>query len=88
MAKVLIRDLDDDLVDSFKNEAKRRGVSMQVVLKQTLNENRPKVKSKAEILQQIDALRAKTGPEKSSLALELTREGRDYLDRKVQSLSE
>lgn len=89
MKNLLIRDIDESVIESWKQEAKRRGVSMQELLKQTINDNAPKAPAtKEEILKRIDALRAKTGPAKSNLALEIIREGRDYLDSKIESLRE
>ncbi len=89
MKNLLIRDIDESVIESWKQEAKRRGVSMQELLKQTINDNAPKrQETKEEILARIDALRAKTGPQKSNLALEIIREGRDYLDSKIESLRE
>ncbi len=89
MKNLLIRDIDESVIESWKQEAKRRGVSMQELLKQTINDNAPKAPAtKEEILKRIDALRAKTGPQKSNLALEIIREGRDYLDSKIESLRE
>ncbi len=82
MKNVLVRDLDDALVASFKNEAKRRGTSLQAVLKQTLNDNRPKALSKEEILRELKALRAESGPSNGVTGLELIQEGRRELDEK------
>jgi hypothetical protein len=84
MKNVLIRDLDDALVDSFKNEAKRRGTSLQAVLKQTLNDNRPKALSKEEILLRLEALREETGPPQVGWnSLDIIHEGRRELDEKM-----
>jgi hypothetical protein len=84
MKNVLIRDLDDALVDSFKNEAKRRGTSLQAVLKQTLNDNRPKELSKEEILLRLDALRKESGPPPDDWnSLDVIQEGRRELDEKM-----
>ena len=82
MKNVLIRDLDDNLVASFKTEAKRRGTSLQAVLKQTLNDNRPQALSKEEILLKLDALRAKSGPSDGTTGLDLIAEGRREQDEK------
>jgi hypothetical protein len=49
---------------------------LQAVLKQTLNDNRPKALSKAEILQELDALRAKSGTPDGMTGLEIIQEGR------------
>ncbi len=82
MKNILVRDLDDALVDSFKNEAKRRGTSLQAVLKQTLNDNRPTALSKDEILQELDALRAKSGPPDGMTSVEIIQEGRREQEEK------
>jgi EAL domain-containing protein (putative c-di-GMP-specific phosphodiesterase class I) len=87
MKNILIRDIDESVIESWKQEAKRQGVSMQSLLKKTINDNAPKAEmSKEEILAKIDELRAKSGPQKSNIALEIIREGRDYLDNKIESL--
>jgi hypothetical protein len=84
MKNVLVRDLDNALVDSFKNEAKRRGTSLQAVLKQTLNDNRPKALSKAEILLKLEALREESGPIQDGWnSLDVIQEGRRELDEKM-----
>jgi hypothetical protein len=84
MKNVLIRDLDDSLVESFKLEAKRRGTSLQAVLKQTLNDNRPKALNKKELLEALDALRA-SSPRTSNAptGLELIQEGRRERDERL-----
>jgi hypothetical protein len=82
MKNVLVRDLDDALVASFKNEAKRRGTSLQAVLKQTLNDNRPNELSKEEILRELDALRANSGPPDGMTGLEIIQEGRREQEEK------
>jgi plasmid stability protein len=84
MKNVLIRDLDDSLVESFKLEAQRQGTSLQAVLKQTLNDNKPMAPSKEEILCELDALRAEAGPAlKGWNSLEVIQEGRRELDEKM-----
>lgn len=87
MKNLLIRDIEENVIDSWKQEAKRLGVSMQELLKKTINDNAPKAKmTKEDILAKIDELRAQSGPQKSNIALEVIREGRDYLDNKIESL--
>jgi plasmid stability protein len=83
MKNVLVRDLDDALIESFKAEAKRRGTSLQAVLKQTLNDNRPQAQSKQEILRELKALRAEIGPSDGVTGLEIIQEGRRELDEKM-----
>ncbi len=84
MKNVLIRDLDDALVANFKSEAKRRGVSLQAVLKQILNDNQPKELSKDEILRRLEALREMSGPPQDGWnSLDVIREGRCELDEKM-----
>ena len=82
MKNVLVRDLDDALVERFKTEAKRRGTTLQAVLKQTLNDNQPKELSKEEILRRFEALREVTGPSNGITGLDLIQEGRRELDGK------
>jgi hypothetical protein len=84
MKNVLIRDLDDALVDSFKNEAKRRGTTLQAVLKQTLNDNRPNKLSKEQILLKLEALREASGPPQDGWnSLDVIHQGRRELDEKM-----
>jgi phage terminase small subunit len=84
MKNVLVRDLDDAVVESFKAEAKRRGTSLQAVLKQTLNDNQPQAQSKHDILRELKALRAELGPApKGWNSLEIIQEGRRELDEKM-----
>jgi hypothetical protein len=82
MKNILVRDLDDTLVESFKNEAKRRGTSLQAVLKQTLNDNRPKAIPLADVWHKLDELRAQSGPAEGMTGLELIAEGRREQDEK------
>jgi hypothetical protein len=84
MKNVLIRDLEDALVDSFKSEAKRRGTTLQAILKQTLNDNRPNKLSKEEILLRLEALREASGPPQEAWnSLDVIHEGRRELDDKM-----
>jgi hypothetical protein len=84
MKNVLVRDLDDALVESFKDEAKRRGTTLQAVLKQTLNDNRPQARSKQDVLHELRALRAKSGPAQAGWnSLDVIQEGRRELDDKM-----
>ena len=82
MRNVLIRDLDDNLVASFKNEAKRRGTSLQAVLKQTLNDNSPKISSLEDVWRDLDILLAQSGPSDGTTGLDLIAEGRREQDEK------
>lgn len=89
MKNVLIRDLDDALVASFKTKAKRRGTSLQAVLKQTLNDNRPKALTKDEILRRFDAFREESGPAQEGWnSLDVIQEGRRELDEKMARIFE
>ena len=82
MKNVLIRDLDDTLVASFKNEAKRRGTSLQAVLKQTLNDNSPKIGSLEDVWRDLDVLLTQSGPSDGTTGLDLITEGRREQDEK------
>jgi hypothetical protein len=87
MKNVLVRDLDDAVVESFKAEAKRRGTSLQEVLKQTLNDNRPQAQSKQEILRELDVLRAKSGPAPEGWnSLDIIHEGRRERDERLERI--
>jgi hypothetical protein len=82
MKNVLVRDLDDALIESFKAEAKRRGTSLQSVLKQTLNDNHPKAVLMDDVWCKLDAIRAQSGPSDGMTGLELIQEGRREQDEK------
>lgn len=87
MKNILIRDIDESVIESWKQEAKRQGVSMQELLKKTINDNAPKPEmSKQEILAKIDELRAKSGPSDGTTSLEIIREMREEQDKKFERI--
>lgn len=87
MKNVLIRNLDDGVVECFKKEAKRRGTSLQSVLKQTLHENQPKGTSKEEILRALGELRAKSGPVQEGWnSLEVIHEERQERENRIMGI--
>lgn len=85
MKNVLIRDLDDAVVESFKKEAKRRGTSLQAVLKQVVEANAPKTEDVA-FWEDLRRFRQETGPA-TNLTRALLDEGRAQLDEKMSRYS-
>lgn len=81
MKNVLIRDLDDRLVERFKREAKRRGTSLQAVLKQTLNDNQPEAIN-GSFWDRLESARKESGPA-TAITRDLIQEGRDTLAAKT-----
>jgi hypothetical protein len=85
MKNVLIRDLDDAVVESFKNEAKRRGTSLQAVLKQVVESNAPQ-NHDASFWAELRRSRLDTGPA-TNIARDLLDQGRAQLDEKMTRYS-
>jgi plasmid stability protein len=85
MAQVLIRNLDQDVVDSLKRKAEAEGLSLEAYLRQVLVEiARP---TRQEILKEIDAIRATSRPWRpgEQTAVDYIREGREELDAHARS---
>lgn len=77
MAQVVIRNIDDDVVERLKARAAAEKKSLEQKLRDVLTEAaRP---SRAELLAELDRIRAMTPPHPpgSPLAEDLIREGRD-----------
>jgi plasmid stability protein len=60
MAQVLVRNLDDEVVERLRERAQRKGRSLETELREVLTEaSRPRL---AEALAALDALRARSRP--------------------------
>lgn len=80
MAQVLIRNIKDDVLARLKAKAEAEGVSLETYLRAKLNDAaRP---SRAEIIAQIDAIRATTRPWRPGdpTSVDYVREGREECD--------
>ena len=80
MAQVLIRNIDDDVLARLKRNADAAGLSLETYLRAKLKDAaRP---SRAEIVAQIDAIRATTRPWRPGdlTSVDYVREGREESD--------
>lgn len=60
MGQVLVRNLEDDVIDQLKRRAKKAGTSLEDVARNALREAaRP---SREELLEEIDRIRGEIGP--------------------------
>jgi plasmid stability protein len=78
MAQVVIRNLDDDVVERLKARAAAEKKTLEQTLRDVLTEAAKP--SRAELLAELDRIRAMTPPHPpgSPLAEDLIREGRDH----------
>lgn len=74
MGQILVRNLDDAVIDSLKARAERENTSLEQSLRQILTEAAQPTRS--EVIARIDALRKRTGPV-SGDSTDLIREDRD-----------
>ena len=75
MGQVIVRQLDDAVIEEHRRMARARGVSLEQQLREVLSAAaRP---SRADALARADALRARTTPGEFPSAAELVREDRD-----------
>ncbi len=75
MGQVLIRGVDDTVIQSLKARAAEHGRSLEAELRQVLTEAaRP---SRAALIRELEAIRAMTPPGPRILAEDIVREGRD-----------
>lgn len=81
MAQVLIRNLDDELVERLKKSAEAKGVSLEAYLRTKLGEIAP---SRAQLVAEINALARQSRPWKKGepTSVDYVREGRAEWDRK------
>jgi len=78
MKQVLIRNLDDDLIDDYRRRAKRNGRSLEAELREALRIMRPKsAKRGAELLELSRRLRTMTPDVPQTPSEELIRADRD-----------
>lgn len=73
MAQVLIRNLDDETVESYRHKAKLKGISLEQELRDLLEANRPF--TPAERVAVSRAIRARYAGIQPSLTLDEIREG-------------
>ncbi|MFN3389290.1 MAG: FitA-like ribbon-helix-helix domain-containing protein [Allosphingosinicella sp.] len=80
MAQVLIRNIDDDLLDDYREAAKRNDRSLEAELREALRMMRPMSAAKREAyLQSLAEIRAMTPNVPQTPAEQLVREDRDGL---------
>jgi hypothetical protein len=82
MINVLIRNLDETAIQNWKRAAKKRGTSLQVVLKEAIEANAPKSLDPS-FWEQLRKARQDTGPA-TNITQALIQEGRDQLDAKME----
>jgi plasmid stability protein len=75
MGQVIVRQLDDEVIEEHRRQARARGVSLEQQLRDALSDAAQP--SRAEVLARADALRARTKPGRFPSAAELVREDRD-----------
>jgi plasmid stability protein len=81
MTDVLIRNLDETVIQNWKLAAKKRGTSLQAVLKEAIETNVPKSLDPS-FWAQLRKARQETGPA-TNITRDLIQEGRDQLDAKM-----
>ena len=78
MAQVLIRNLDDDLLEDFRQSAKRNNRSLEAELREALRAMRPMSRQRRDaILTEFAAIRAMTPAGPQTPSEQLIREDRD-----------
>lgn len=78
MAQALIRNLDDDLLDDYREAARRNGRSLEAELREALRLMRPaKRKTREELLEISRQIRAMTPNVPQTPSEQLVREDRD-----------
>ncbi|HET6468905.1 MAG TPA: hypothetical protein VFG43_11065 [Geminicoccaceae bacterium] len=75
MAQVIVRNLDDEVVERLKQRAARRGLSLEQQLRDILTE--ASQLNMTEIKAELAGIRAMTKPGRFPLAEDLIREDRD-----------
>ncbi len=78
MAQILVRDIDDDVVEHLKRQAKANGRSMQAEVRLILREaaTTPKIDHET-ALRSLERLRERLAGRRFPDSVELIREGRD-----------
>jgi plasmid stability protein len=82
MADILIRNLDETAIQNWKQAAKKRGTSLQAMLKEVLETRAPKPLDE-DFWDNLRQAREAAGPA-TNIARELIQEGRDQLDAKME----
>jgi antitoxin FitA len=78
MAQVLIRNLDDELVDAYRQAAKREGRSLEAQLREALWVMQPLTRKRvAQLRAQADRIRARAPDVPQTPSEQLIREDRD-----------
>lgn len=78
MAQVLIRNIDDDLLEDYREAAKRHDRSLEAELRETLRLMRPmNARRREALLKDLAEIRAMTPPVPQTPAEQLVREDRD-----------
>lgn len=78
MAQALIRNLDDDLLDDYREAARRNGRSLEAELREALRLMRPvKRRTREELLEASRQIRAMTPNVPQTPSEQLVREDRD-----------
>jgi antitoxin FitA len=78
MAQALIRNLDDDLLEDYRDAARRSGRSLEAELREALRVMRPMTpRRREELLRELDEIRAMTPNVPQTPAEQLVREDRD-----------
>lgn len=78
MAQALIRNLDDDLLDDYREAARRNGRSLEAELREALRLMRPLRPAKREdLLKRLAEIRAMTPDVPQTPSEQLVREDRD-----------
>lgn len=78
MGQVIIRNLDDELIEDYREAAKRNERSLEAELRETLRRMRPiRRASREELLRQLAEIRAMTPDVPQTPAEQLVREDRD-----------
>lgn len=75
MGQILVRNLDDAVISALKDRAAARGRSLEAELRDLLT--RAAGAPRADLIAELDAVRAMTPKRPRRLAEELVREGRD-----------
>jgi hypothetical protein len=82
MADILIRNLDETTIQNWKLAAKKRGTSLQAVLKEAIEANAPKPLDQ-DFWDRLQRARQKAGPP-TNITRALIQEGRDQVDAKME----
>lgn len=82
MGQILIRNLDDDVIETLKARALERGTSLEQVARDALAQV-ARQSERADWLAEMDALRAQTAPDPEWDSTREIRNARDALSRRL-----